>query len=96
MQVQIIGQFVHELVFTGIITIVGAIAMWPVKKMSKAYADLMEVAKSTHAELILQRSNCLTTLAHQGDSQITLLTKAVETLEAIHLDQARLLGKLDK
>jgi len=91
-----IFQFWQGLVLTALVSLLGGLLMNPVKKISKAYAELMEVAKSTHSELTLQRNNCLMTLQNQGDSQITLLTKAVETLEAIHLDQARLLGKLDK
>jgi hypothetical protein len=96
MQVQIIGQFVHELVFTGIITIVGAIAMWPIRKVKTAYKELQDAINSTHAELILQRTNCLQTLSNQGDKQVELLERMNGTLEAIHLDQARLSGRLDK
>jgi hypothetical protein len=96
MQVQIIGQFVHELVFAGIITIVGAIAMWPIRKVKTAYKELQDAINSTHAELILQRTNCLQTLSNQGDKQVELLERMNGTLEAIHLDQARLSGRLDK
>ena len=96
MQVQIIGQFVHELVFTGIITIVGAIAMWPIRKVKTAYKELQDAINSTHAELILQRTNCLQTLSNQGDKQVELLERMNGTLESIHLDQARLSGRLDK
>jgi hypothetical protein len=45
-------------------------------------------------ELSVQRTNCLTTLQQQGQSQIDLLEKANNTLEAIHLSQVEMSGYL--
>ena len=45
-------------------------------------------------ELELQRTNCLTTLANQGEAQIKLLEKTVETLGSMHLDQKEVMGYL--
>jgi len=92
----IISQFWHELVFTVLIGIIGTAAMWPIRKVKKAYDELKTAIGSTHAELVIQRSNCLKTLQDQGDRQINLLEKVSDTLSSIHLDQRQLLGKLDK
>ena len=70
--------------------------MWPIRKVKTAYKELQDAINSTHAELILQRTNCLQTLSNQGDKQVELLERMNGTLEAIHLDQARLSGRLDK
>lgn len=74
----------------------GGILMWPVNKIRDAYTELKASIDSTHAELVLQRGNCLQTIQNQGGEQIKLLGKAVDTLEAMHLDQRTLLGRLDK
>ena len=96
MQVHIIGQLWQEGVISLALAAVGGILMWPIRKIKTAYKELQDAINSTHAELVLQRSNCLTTLSNQGEKQIELLSKTVETLEAMHLDQRLLLGRLDK
>jgi hypothetical protein len=67
--------------------VAGVIALfsWPFKKLTVI-----------HDELTTQRTNCLATLAQQGDTQIDLLGKAVNILEDMHLDQRELLGRIDK
>jgi hypothetical protein len=96
MQVHIIGQLWQEGIISLALAALGGILMWPIRKIKTAYKELQDAINSTHAELVLQRSNCLTTLSNQGEKQIELLSKTVETLEAMHLDQRLLLGRLDK
>ena len=62
-----------------------ALVAWPFKKLS-----------AIHSELITQRTNCLQTLTVDGKEQVILLGKVANTLEAMHLDQARLLGRIEK
>ena len=65
-------------------------------KVKDTVEDQAKALKEIKTELIEQRTNCLTTLSNQGTEQIKLLGKAVETLEAMHLDQRLLMGKLEK
>lgn len=76
------------LVVTGL---VGAF-MWPLRKARKEWIILKQEQASIHSELVQQRTNCLTTLQHQGDAQITLLGKMAGTLENIALSQAEMTG----
>jgi hypothetical protein len=92
----IIGQFWHEAFLSIIVAIVGAVAMWPIRKIKEGAKALKTQLDTMQSELVTQRTNCLTTLQNQGERQIELLEKTVDTLEAMHLDQRTLLGKLDK
>lgn len=68
----------------GILTLI----LWPFR-WARALKD--EQAK-IHAELVVQRENCLTTLARQGATQIELLGKVVENLEGVRLGLAEQAG----
>jgi len=94
MQAHIVGQFMHELVFTGIITVIGAILMWPYKNIKAAYNELHSAVKATHAELVLQRENCLSTIQTQGSEQVKILGKVADTLDGVRLDLAEQTGYL--
>jgi hypothetical protein len=94
MQFHVLGGFVHEAVFTGIITILGTILVWPFRKVKNAYNELHGAVKATHAELVLQRENCLGTLQRQGESQIEILGKVADTLDGVRLDLAEQTGYL--
>jgi hypothetical protein len=96
MYAPLITQFEHELIFTALIAILGAVAMWPIKLVKKSYEDAMEKLEEVHSELVAQRTNHLSHIEASNEKQVELLGKVAETLEAIHLDQARLLGKLDR
>jgi hypothetical protein len=89
---QFLGQFIHEGVIGILLTTFGGLAMWPVKKVSKAYKELMEAVNSTKAELVMQRENHLTHIEADGARQVELLGKACDTLEAIHLGQVEMSG----
>ncbi len=77
-----------------IITGIGAMIMWPIRKVKKEWASLRDAVASTQAELVLQRTNCLTTLSHQGEEQVKLLSKVSETLDGVRLDLAEQTGYL--
>ena len=69
-------------IFMGIFVAGGiALVTWPFRKLS-----------AIHAELIEQRTNCLSTLQAQGEKQIELLGKVVDTLGNIHTSQAAMSG----
>jgi hypothetical protein len=78
-------------------TIVG-ILVFPIRTFFKNVRNEWRAATAKLAgvekELNIQRTNCLTTLQHQGQSQIDLLEKATNTLEAIHLSQVEMSGYL--
>ena len=70
----------------GILTLI----LWPFR-WARALKD--EQAK-IHAELVVQRENCLTTLARQGATQIELLGKVADSLGDIRVSQAEMVGYL--
>jgi len=96
MAVPVLQYYAHELVSGAILSILGAAAMYPIKLIRKAYKEVTENLEAVQKELTVQRENCLTTLQRQGDSQIELLKEVSSTLKEIHLDQSRLLGRLER
>jgi hypothetical protein len=64
-----------------VITGLGTLMLWPVRKVRKEWAILKETMASTHAELVLQRTNCLGSLQKQGEEQVKLLGKVSDTLD---------------
>lgn len=68
--------------------------MYPFKVIKKEFTNAKAALSAVHEELILQRSNCLTSLQASGDAQVKLLEKAVSVLEGIHTSQAEMSGFL--
>src|ERR1035437_3240693 len=68
------------------ITGIGALMLYPVRYVKREWKSIKDAVASTHAELVKQRENCLSTLQNQGDAQITLLTKMADTLDGVRLD----------
>jgi hypothetical protein len=66
--------------------------MWPLHKAKKEWSALKEEQSSIHKELVQQRTNCLSTLQSQGDTQIELLGKTVAALDGVRLDLATQTG----
>jgi len=95
MQIHILGQFMHEGVVSLMLAAVGGACMYPFRKIKNAYAELMTAVQATHAELVMQRQNCLATLASQGERQIELLGKTTELLDGVRLDLAKQTGILE-
>ena len=93
---QILHEFLHEIVITAIIGVGGSALMYPFRKIKQEFAEAKEALSAVHEELVAQRTNCLSTLQTTGAEQVKLLEKAVDVLEAMHLDQRTLLGRLDK
>jgi hypothetical protein len=73
---------------------VGGILMYPIRAIKKEWAGLKASIANAQTELVVQRTNCLTTLQASSQEQVKLLEKAVETLEAMHLDQKETLGMI--
>lgn len=68
--------------------------MWPVRKAKKEWIALKTNLQETHKELVQQRTNCLTTLQLQGETQIELLGKTVAALDGVRLDLREQMGIL--
>lgn len=68
--------------------------MSPFKKMKEIFEGLKSSLDKVQTELVTQRSNCLTTLQTQGDTQIAVLKEVSKTLQDMHLDQKTTLGML--
>jgi hypothetical protein len=68
--------------------------MWPFRKARSEWTTLKKEQASIHAELVQQRTNCLTTLQAQGVQQIELLGKTVAALDGVRLDLAEQTGYL--
>ena len=76
------------LVITGLLGVI----MWPFRKARKEWIELKKDQASIHAELVQQRTNCLSTLQMQGDRQIELLGEVSKTLTGMALSQAEMTG----
>jgi hypothetical protein len=94
MTIHIFGQFVHEGILAGLLAVAGGIAMWPIRKVSGAYQEFTGKLDGISKELSTQRTNCLATLQGQGDKQIELLSKTVDTLDGVRLDLREQTGYL--
>ena len=78
--------FRHELVSTVLVSAFIAGVTMPFRKIMQAYRETKEQLTNISTELKEQRTNCLSTLSRQGDTQVTLLQKSVEILDAMRLD----------
>ena len=66
--------------------------LWPLRRARTEWITLKEEQGKIYAELVTQRTNCLTTLAQQGDRQIELLGEVAGTLTGMALSQAEMTG----
>ena len=86
--------FSYKMAASAAVGVIMAIILWPFRKARKEWAALKEEQSSIHAELVQQRTNCLTTLQSQGVTQIELLGKTVAALDGVRLDLAEQTGCL--
>jgi hypothetical protein len=86
--VQVFGKLVYAAL--------GGIILWPFRALKAKVEEFTRQLKSVQTELVTQRTNCLTTLQHQGEQQIELLKEVSSTLSDMHLDQRSMMGKLDQ
>lgn len=89
MQVEVVSAlwpYINKALVGLAIAGIGAAIMWPIRKARKEWLSLKDTTQAIQNELAQQRTNCLTTLQAQGDTQISLLTKTVETLEGVRAD----------
>ena len=92
----LLTTFRHELVSAVLVSaFLGVIAM-PFKRIIKAYTEVVGKLDAVHTELTAQRVNHLTHIEVSNEKQVEILEKVAGTLEAMHLDQRTLLGRLDK
>lgn len=94
----VIAEYIHEGILAVALSVGSYVILFPIRNFFKTikaewYSAADKLAK-VQAELEAQRTNCLTTLQAQGDTQIGLLQKAVDTLGDMHLDQKETLGFL--
>jgi hypothetical protein len=90
----LLGQFKHEAVITILVSGFLTVVSYPLRRAKKEWFALVNKLDGVHNELTVQRSNCLATLQHQGTAQIELLSKAVETLTDIRLDNREMMTHL--
>lgn len=84
--------FMYKVAASAAVGVTMAIVLWPFRKARREWMVLKAEQASIHSELVQQRTNCLSTLQHQGDTQIELLGKMAGTLENIALSQAEMTG----
>lgn len=96
MSVPLMVQFEHELVFTVLISVFSGAAMWPIRKITKAYSEVKTSIEELQTELTTQRTNCLATLQTQGAEQIVVLKECATVLRDMHTDQKILLDRLER
>ena len=87
-------QFMYKVAASAVVGVIMGIVLWPFRKARKEWVALKNEQASIHAELVQQRTNCLTTLQQQGESQVKLLEKAVAALDGVRIDLAEQTGYL--
>ena len=90
----VLGEFKHEVVITLMVTGFLAAVTAPFRQAKAKWDAMTTKLDAVHVELTTQRSNCLTTLQSQGTDQIELLTKAVNVLGDIRLDNREMITHL--
>jgi len=92
--------YVKEAIGASVLAAGGFMLKFPVKTFFNGVKDKwdaqVKVLSEIQEELAEQRTNHLSHIEVSSDAQVKLLEKAVTTLEAMHLDQRTLLGRLDK
>jgi hypothetical protein len=86
--------FIYKAAASAVVGAIIAALLWPFRKARKEWSTLKEEQASIHAELVQQRTNCLTTLQTQGVQHIELLGKTVAALDGVRLDLAEQTGYL--
>ncbi len=89
-----LAQLAYKAGASAVVGAIITIVLWPFRKARKEWAALKQEQASIHAELVQQRTNCLTTLQQQGVQQIELLGKTVAALDGVRLDLAEQTGYL--
>jgi hypothetical protein len=77
-----------------LVTILGAVLVWPFKVVKREWNAAKETLAETKAELELQRTNHLTHIEEYGKTQIELLGKVADTLDGVRLDLREQTGYL--
>jgi hypothetical protein len=90
----LLGEFKHEVVITMMVTAFLAAVSYPVRKLKEEWYAFSQKLEDVRTELEVQRSNCLTTLQSQGTEQVKLLTKTVEVLGEIRMDNREMITHL--
>ena len=96
MAIPIVEKFIHEIIFTALISGAGALFMWPLNAVKKEWKSAVEKIDGLQSELTVQRTNHLSHIEASNDAQVQLLKETVKVLNDMHLDQRLLLGRLDK
>lgn len=90
----VVTQILYKTVTAAVVGAIMTIVLWPFRQVRKEWIAFKAEQASIHAELVQQRSNCLTTLQTQGVTQIELLGKTVAALDGLHVDLAEQTGYL--
>jgi hypothetical protein len=89
-----LAQFMTKAAVSAAVGVIMAVVLWPFRKARMEWTALKKEQASIHAELVQQRTNCLTTLQAQGVQQIALLGKTVAALDGVRIDLAEQTGYL--
>lgn len=88
----LLSQLIDKMFVSFVVTAVGGALVWPFKAIKRKGEELTQELKLMQAELVTQRTNCLTTLQTQGAEQITLLKRVADTLDKTHETQMSMSG----
>jgi hypothetical protein len=86
-------EFRHEVVSSVLVAVFIGMVTMPFKKVMKAYNEAKAKLDSISTELAVQRTNHLAHIQESNDTQVVLLTKAVDALQNIQLDNREILTR---
>lgn len=94
--VNIIAPLIREGITSVVLGVAGWLLLFPIKALIKSihtrWAKAVTTLDTVQNELVLQRTNCLTTLQSQGNQQIEILEKVASTLDHIRESQVEMVG----
>lgn len=95
----VILAYVHEGIWAGGLAVISWIFLFPFRHAAKYIKEQWEqksaLLTNINSELILQRTNCLTTLQTQGGEQTAALKEVAKTLTDIRVELASQTGHLE-
>lgn len=90
--VPLLSQVFDKLFVSLIVTVAGGLLVWPFKAAKSAVKAATDRLTAVEAELVVQRTNCLSTIQKNTETTNTILERVADTLEKTHDEQVKMSG----
>ena len=90
--VPLLNQVLDKLLVSVIVTAVGGALVWPFKAAKSALKTATDRLVAVEKELVVQRTNCLSTIQRNTETTNEILERVADTLEKTHDEQVKMSG----